>query len=275
MKKALFILLILSSQFGIAQKLPKIKGSKNVVISERKFDSINALTVYGRIKLNLIKADTCKLVINADGNLHETVLSTVDKGVLSLELTSRIVSKKKFELTFYIDTLSTITLMERSKIDVLGSFETDTLRLELNDNSQLVNFNGTATNTIINTYDNSKLEATLVSNLFSLNTNGSSRATINIKSDSINCASNEHSKIELIGKVKTGVLKTNESSHIESKECIISTLTVICIENSKVSVLSKEKLTIQASDKSEVLSYGVGQIILEKFTDNAILRKKD
>jgi hypothetical protein len=275
MKKALFILLILSTQFGIAQKLPKIKGSKNVVISERKFDSINALTVYGRIKLNLIKADTCKLVINADGNLHETVLSTVDKGVLSLELTSRIISKKKFELTFYIDTLNTITLMERSKIDALGAFETDTLRLELNDNSQLVNFNGKSLNTIINTYDNSKLEGTLASNRFSLNTNGSSRALVNIKSDSVNCNSNEHSKIKLIGTAKEGVFKVNESSQIDSKDCITNILTVICTENSKVSALTKEKLTIQASDKSEIVSYGVGQITLEKFTDNAILRKKD
>jgi len=275
MKKALFILLILSSQFSISQKLPKIKGSKNVVVSERKFDSINALTVYGRIKLNLIKADTCKLVINADGNLHETVLSTVDKGVLSLELTSRIISKKKFELTFYIDTLSTITLMERSKIDALSTFETDTLRIELNDSSQLTNFDGKANSTIINTYDNAKLEAVIASNNFNLTSNGSSRASVNIKSDSINCNSNEHSKIELIGKVKTATLKTNESSQIDSKDCITNTISVFCTENSKVSVLSKDKLTIQASDKSEVFSYGVGKIILNKFTDNAILRKKD
>jgi len=275
MKKALFILLILSSQFSIAQKLPKIKGSKNVVISERKFDSIHALTIYGRIKLNLIKADTCKLVINADGNLHETVLSTVDKGVLSLELTSRIISKKKFELTFYIDTLCTITLMERSKINALGTFETDTLRIELNDNSQLTNFDGKATNTVINTYDNTKLEGTLTSESFSLTSNDSSRALVNIKSDSINCNSNEHSKIKLIGKVKTAILKTDEASQIDSKDCITDTISVFCTENSKVSVLSKDKLTIQASDKSEVLSYGVGKLILDKFTDNAVLRKKD
>lgn len=269
----LLALLITTSTF--AQKLPKIKGSKNVVVSTRKFDSVKALTVYGKIKLNLIQSDTCKLVINADGNLHETVMSTLDKGTLSLELTHRIVRKKHFELNFYIDTLQTITLMERSKVKAVGTFKIDTLRIELNDNSQLIDIDASNQNTIINTYDNSKLTITLNTDSLVLKTQDNSQSKLTIKSNSATITTLDNGKTILVGTIKGNSFKALDNSQIISKDCICDTLQVIAKDNSKISTLSKAKLSIDASGKSEIQCYGNGKISIVSFKDNAVIRKKE
>lgn len=276
MKKALLLISILLTSLTYAQKLPKIKGSKNVVISERKFDSVKALTVYGRIKLNLIQSDSCKLVINADGNLHKIVGTTLDKGTLSIELSKRIVSKKHFELNFYIDSLSVITLMEKSRIEALGTFKKDTLYIELNNTSRLSNFEAEIDNIIISSYDNSKIEAKIKTKQLDIKAIDNSKISLNnSNSDSIHINSSDKSKIEIIGTTEKISINANDASRVDTKDCIATDVFVNCSESSIVTTLSEKTLHIKASQKSEIHSYGKGQIIIEKFNDTAVLRKKE
>ncbi len=269
----LFALIVTTSAF--AQKLPKIKGSKNVVVSTRKFDSVKALIVSGKIKLHLIQSDTCKLVINADGNLHETVVSTIANGTLSIALTHRIVRKKRFELIFYIDTLQSITLTEHSKVKASGTFSTDTLRIKLSDASQLLDFNSDAKMVDINCDDNVKLEAKLNTSQIIAQTAGNSKLDLTIKTAKIACTSSDTSKINLIGTTVENKLAASDNSKIQTKDCISDAIEVIARDKSKISTLSKDTLSIDASGSSEILSYGKGVITIKTFKENAILRKKE
>ncbi len=275
MKKLFSILLIIVFTNVFAQKLPKIKGSKNVVSSTRHFDSIKALEISGKIKLNLVASDSTRLEIFADGNLHEIVKTDVSDYTLSVALSKRIIRKKHFELTLYIDSLQTISLMDRSKVEANGNFNSDTLHLELANNVILADFN-TKTNALsITSDDSARLTGKFTSNILQLDTAANSIIKATIQSDSLVIHSADHSKIRLSGTSKQVNLTAIDASQIDLSDIITTNAFVSCLDSSKIKTLCKDSLTVSISEKGEVISHGNAAITLLKFTDSAVLRKKE
>lgn len=278
MKKKLYVLLValsLSISGVFAQKLPKIKGSKNVVSSSRHFDSIKALEISGKIKLNLVASDSTRLEIFADGNLHEIVKTDVSDYTLSIALSKRIIRKKHFELTLYIDSLQTISLMDRNKIEASGNFNSDTLHLELGNNVILADFN-TKTNALnITSDDSTRLTGKFTSNTLQLDTAANSIIKAIIQTDSLVINSADRSKIRLSGTSKKANLAAIDASQIDLSDVIVNKAIISAADTSKINTLCKNSLSVSITEKGEVISHGNAAITLLKFADNAVLRKKE
>ena len=275
MKKLFSILLIIVFTNVFAQKLPKIKGSKNVVSSTRHFDSIKALEISGKIKLNLVASDSTRLEIFADGNLHEIVKTDVSDYTLSVALSKRIIRKKHFELTLYIDSLQTISLMDRSKVEANGNFNSDTLHLELANNVILADFN-TKTNALnITSDDSARLTGKFTSSTLQLNTTSNSIIKATIQTDSLVINSADRSKIRLSGITQKATVTAIDASQIDLSDVIVNNAIISAADTSKINTLCKDNLSVSITEKGEVISHGNAAITLLKFTDSAVLRKKE
>ncbi|HFS66726.1 MAG TPA: hypothetical protein ENK67_00770, partial [Flavobacteriia bacterium] len=137
MKKNLLILFIsLIGMNSYTQKLEKVKGSKIVITTERAFDTIKGVELHKNLKVDVVKGQENKLVIFADDNLHDIVLTDITDGILDIDISNRIAGKKKFELTLYLTNLSKVTLNDNSKLVNTEYFLENKVQLFLNDKSE-------------------------------------------------------------------------------------------------------------------------------------------
>nr|MBP7470548.1 DUF2807 domain-containing protein [Flavobacterium sp.] len=70
---ATLLILVFVSNFALAQKSEKIKGSKTVTIEQKEIGSFNSLEVSDNIEVYLDRGEKCELKIEADDNLHDII----------------------------------------------------------------------------------------------------------------------------------------------------------------------------------------------------------
>ena len=275
MKKTLLFLLIavLSSTISYSQKLDKIKGSKSVKQSERVFDTITGIELHKNIKLNLIQSQKNKLVIQADDNLHDVVETKVVDGVLDIDLTNRITSKKKFELNLYLTSIRQITLQDNATIYSSDFFVTEETTLNLNDNTEaILLFDSKKFN--LNANDKSKANLVLKCKdvLFNLEEYAQVEAQAAILNLTINAS--QKASVTLKGETKHFIVKTDNSVKILSSNLKVKKVNLEADSNSLVYLNVEDTLKIDASGKTKIHIYGKPKIDLNTFKDRAILFKE-
>ena len=104
MKKITIItVLFLCSIFIHAQKKAKIKGNKIVTeVSKDILESFNAIEIDDNLKVNLRQGDQNSYFLMADENLIDVIQFTVKDSILKVYTSSKIVSRKKLELTLQL-----------------------------------------------------------------------------------------------------------------------------------------------------------------------------
>ncbi len=275
MKKTLLFLLIavLSSTISYSQKLDKIKGSKSVIQSERVFDTITGIELHKNIKINLIQSQKNKLVIQADDNLHDVVETTFVNGVLDIDLTNQITSKKKFELNLYLTSIQQITLQDNATIYSSDFFVTEETTVNLNDNTEAILLFDTKK---FNLNANDKSKANLVLKckdvLFNLEEYAQVEAQAAILNLTINAS--QKASVTLKGETKHFIVKTDNSTKILSSNLKVKKANLEADKDSLVYLNIEDSLKIDASGKSKIHIYGKPKIDLNIFKDRAILFKE-
>ncbi len=275
MKKTLLFLLIAvsSSTISYSQKLDKIKGSKSVKQSERVFDTITGIELHKNIKLNLIQSQKNKLVIQADDNLHDVVETKVVDGVLDIDLTNQIASKKKLELNLYLTSIRQITLQDNATIYSSDFFVTEETTLNLNDNTEaILLFDSKKFN--LNANDKSKANLVLKCEdvLFNLEEYAQIEAQAAILNLTINAS--QKASVTLKGETKHFIVKTDNSAKILSSNLKVKKANLEADRDSLVYLNVEDTLKIDASGKSKIHIYGKPKIDLNTFKDRAILFKE-
>jgi len=272
-RNIIVIVLIMIINLTYSQKLEKIKGSKVVTLSEITLDSITTIELFKNIDLTLKKSDNVRFAIYGDDNLHDVVDLDLDEGKLSISLLRRITSKKKFELTLYINTLSKIILNDDStlitndyfdaeelsivlnnKSELIGLFDADAIIYESNDISKSeINFKAQTINYKLN--DRSKIKGISNSEITKINSLGKNMVTLTGKSDETYIIAAETSNLKLVN--------------------FISNVTEIKAEDKAiVYTFTKEDLSIYAKDASSIYIYGNSDIDLIEFKNSASIYKK-
>lgn len=274
--KKIFTIALISFTFSIySQKLEKIKGNKNVILSERIFDEIQTIELNKNIELILVKGSENKLEIYADDNLHEIVTTDLNNGNLNISLTNRISSKKKFELALYLTSLEQITLNDNCKIENTDYFNVENLKIVLNNKSDADLFFNAKNTIVIEANDNSKSKLALkgLDIIFTLQENAKIKATSDF--ENINIKSNQKSSITLTGKTKKLDVEVKNTSKIKAVNLIADTTKVVAENNSTIFTNTTTELVIFAEGRSKINIYGNPKITLESFKDTASLFKKE
>ncbi len=272
-KKNLWILAIFATLIIQAQKLEKVKGSKIVVTTERVFDTIKAIELHKNLDITIVKGEENKLLIFADDNLHDIVLTDITNGVLDIDMSNRIIRKKKFEVTLYLTNLEIITLNDVSKVTNNEYFKSNSFVVNLNDRTQ-ANFMIESDSIYIEANDHAKADLLLKGKKVDLNLLESSKIDLGISGESLQLKSNQKSTISIEGKVDSAIIEGTDSAKIKATNFIIQDAIVKTDDNTILNINSIKNITIDASGKSKVYIYGSPKIIIDSFKDNATLFKK-
>jgi hypothetical protein len=186
MKNISIIISLLVCVQVFAQRKPKIKGNKNVIVVNEDLPAFNAIELNDDLEINLQQANQEGYTITADDNLIDVLKFKVADSTLFITSFYRITGKKKLEITVKYYELNKITLRD-GRMQMTDVIETDELS--------------------INTYGSSKLQLNANSENTSLNMEGNSSGDFNLNSDTL--------KITLKDRVDVSILSTSERNSIE------------------------------------------------------------
>jgi hypothetical protein len=273
-QNTVIVVFLMITTLTFSQKLEKIKGSKIVTLSEIILDSISTIELYKNINLTLKQSDNVRFAIYADDNLHDVVDLDIDGGKLSVSLLRRITSKKKFELTLYINDLSKIILNDNSTLINNDFFETNDISIVLNNKSDF--------------------KCLFDADVITFEGNDTSKSETNFRAKTINYSLQDRAKIKGIsnaeitkiksvgknlvtisGKSDETFINVGDTSTLKLSNLISNVTELKAQDKSSVYVLSKEDMSIYAKDDASIYIYGNCDLDLIEFKGTANLYKKD
>ena len=273
-KKYILIGILFISLTVFSQKLAKVKGSKNVILSERVFDSISSLEIYKNLKINIIKSKENKLVIFADDNLHDIVLTDLNNGKLDIDLSNRISSKKKFEITLYLTSIANITLNDNVKLTNNDYLKNTAISVILNDKSE-ANLMLEAENITIEASNHAKAEMVLKADTIKTNLQETAKIKTTISCNLFIVNANQKSSLTPLGKVEKMLITAKNSAKVKATNLKVDTAELVAENSVSVYINATKNLSIKAQGKSKTYIYGNAKIDLVSFKNTASLLKKE
>ncbi len=276
MKNALVTLVIcLLFSTSYAQKKEKIKGDRNVTVSEAKINSFNRLVVGEDFEIDLIEGTEAEIFIEADDNLHDVIKFNVADSTLYFSTDKNITTFKKMNIKVtYTNTLKQIETSENGQVSSLTSIDLDELTLVHSGSSKAyLNIKAPMFKLINNDKAKLKLNVTTDNATFELNDNSKVEALIEGNNLQVDLLQRANAKIE--GDLsKLEIVADNNSvfngRHLSSEEVIVE-----CDLNSKAYVNSVGQLSLSSKGNSEVFIYNFPAITITAFEGTSKLHKKE
>jgi hypothetical protein len=270
---ALFLLLLVSN-FALAQKSEKIKGSKTVTIEQKEIGNFNSLEVSDNIEVYLDKGEKCKLKTEADDNLHEIIKIDTTANTLRIHTTKAATNYKKLIVRLtYTKELKMVTANNESVINALEEIQLDNIIFKVQDKAALF-LNVNSKNFTLQSEDNSKTEINLKSEntTIELSKNASLKAmisTLNLKSDLY-----QKAKATLEGDATYATIRLDNNAVFNASKLVIKNANLLAENYSNCDINVDTLFSLEASGNSTIHLYGNQKIETKRFMDNASLIKK-
>ncbi|MBN8642138.1 MAG: DUF2807 domain-containing protein [Flavobacteriales bacterium] len=275
MKKSLFLIaLLITSTVSFSQKKEKVKGSKIVTIERKQIESFDALEVSDNLEIFLVKGSENSIEVEADDNLHQAIDIVLNGSTLRLSTLKDITSYKKLSLRVtYTDTFRSIYAKNESQITALSDLELENITLKCIDYSKAF-INAKTTNFEMQCDDKSKVELNLKSQKTTISLSKNSNLKALITSTDLIFDMYQKSAATIEGDIENMKLRLDNNANFTGSKLAtnIAEVTTEAYTNAAVNV--KNTLTLSASAKSEVELYGDQKIIITRFEDSAVLKKK-
>ena len=271
-----FLLIFTCVSVTSAQDEDKIKGDRNVTIKQTYIDPFNKIIVGEDFSVEIIYNSKPSVEIETDDNLHQYIEFGVTAGVLTFKTTKRITSSKKMNIKVnYGDGLESIETKEDGEIRSLTSLELKNTTLKTSGSSKAY------LNIRTDTFDYSSSDK--AKSKLNVNVSGASTLVLadNCKVEALLNSKNvkidmyQKATANIEGAAETLILRTDLSSSFNGKEFTTNTCNLIVEGNSSATVRVNGTLTLETSGGSEVYFYGPGKITLNKFSGSAKLQKKE
>ena len=277
MHKKISILLValLVTSFSFGQKKEKIKGSKIVTVAVKELNSFENIEVSDNFEVLLVKGTKPSIEIEADDNLHEIINYEVSGNTLKINALKDPTSYKKFTIRInYTNDLQLITARNEVAIKALADIELDKITIK--------------------NYNDSKSFLNVKSNYFALILDDKAEAEINVKAESTSLELSKNSELKALiaspelkldmyqkstatieGTATIAKMRLDNNSHLNAPNLVIGTLEVDTDSYAKCEINVSSAITIAAGGKSQIELWGEQKIIVKKFLNNTLLRKKE
>jgi hypothetical protein len=271
---AALLLLLLVSNFALAQKNEKIKGSKTVTIEQKEIGNFNAIEVSDNIEVYLDRGEKCELKIEADDNLHDIIKLDLTANTLRINTTKEVTNYKKLIVRVtYNKELKMVTANNESIVNAIQEIQLDNITIKTHDKTTLF-LNVNSKNFTLQSEDNSKTELNLKSENanIELSKNASLKAlisTLNLKSDLY-----QKAKATLEGDVTNATIRLDNNSVFNASKLVIKNANLLAENYSSCDINVNTLFSLDASGNSTIHLYGVQKIETKRFMDNASLIKK-
>lgn len=269
------VLLALCISFiSFSQTKDKIKGSKVVSHVITEIDAFERLVVQEDLKIKMVQGTEASVEIIADDNLHDVIEFSVLEGSLIFKTTKRITSKKTLEITVvYTKDLNTIELKENANISSDATLRVDNLTLKTSESASAFLTLKTDLFKFINT-DKSKSELNITASVATLELSDNSKVKALINAGTIEIDMYQSSDAKIEGHAELLELRVDNSSTYKGENLTATSCTLKTEGRADVYVEATKDITIDASGSTETYLFGDPKIVMERFSDTAILRKK-
>ncbi|HEY6142230.1 MAG TPA: DUF2807 domain-containing protein [Flavobacterium sp.] len=276
MKKITVIfLLFLVSNFALAQKSEKIKGSKIILIEQKEIGSFNSLEVGDNFEVHFEKGEKSGVKVEADENLHPVITLELNNNHLRIFTSKTITSYKKLILRItYTDDFKLITIKDEVNFNAIKEIELDDITLKSFDNSKLY-LNANSKKFTLLADNNSKIELNLKSENTTIQLSKNAALKALVTSTDFKCDLYQKSKATLEGDItNNGIIRLDNNTILTANNLAIKNAQLIAESYSDCSVNVSTNLILDASGNSKIRLYGDQKIEMKRFLDNATLNKK-
>lgn len=197
---------------------PGVRGNGNVIKHERAINNaFSSIKATEGLDVYLTQGNTEGIIIEADDNLHELILTDVEDGVLKIHTKKNIgrASAKKVHVTF--KTISNITANSGSDVFSKNTITAETLHLKSTSGSDM------------------KLDVDVAV---------------------LHCSSSSGSDMRLSGKTKKLVAEASSGSDIKAADLIAESSEVKASSGADITVNTSKELTAKASSGGDIKYYG-------------------
>jgi hypothetical protein len=277
MKQLIFTFLITLAFIsqGNAQDDGKIKGDRNVTIKQTDIEPFNRIIVGEDFTVEIVYNSKASVEVEADDNLHEYIKFRVDDGVLTFQTTLKITSSKKMAIKVnYTDGLQHIETLDNAEIRSLTTLELKNATLKTTGSSKAyLNIRTDTFDFTNNEKARVKLNVSAESITAILGENSKTDATFNTKAFKVDMYQRANANVD--GVAENSIVRIDNSSSFDGKTFTTKTCELITDLSSSASLGVTDSISIEASGSSEIYLYNTPKITLNKFIGTAKLQKKE
>lgn len=268
------LLLSLSFNFLNAQRAEKVKGNRNVTVQQTFLNSFHSIIADENFKIDIIFNKEPYVEIETDDNLHEFINFNVRDSVLTFNMTRRVTSKKKMNITVNYDNhLKNIETKDSGEIFSLATLELENVTLKTSGNSKagitietnFLNLEG---------LDKSKIKLNLTSDSTSVNLRGNSKLEALVYSPKLIFELNQRSDAIIDGESENFTLKTDNYSRFSGKDFATKTCNLIGLFSSDITLGVIDSLDLSLSGASNLYLYENPKIEIIEFSDTSKIQKR-
>jgi hypothetical protein len=268
----ILVLTVLLCTVGLvnAQRKPKIKGSRNVVVVENPLPEFRHLVLVDDLEVKLEQgAEGYR--IEADDNIIDILKLEVQDSTLRISSFYDITAKKKLDITVYIRDLQSIRMDE-------GYVETP----------ELINLDQTE----IKSGGYSRLKLLLKTAVFKMEMTENSVADLNISTDSLHLKMgdrtdallfsvnnamgvnlSESASLKLEGISERLFVYSGDNTEVKGDRMEAAKVEATLSESTTARLQATTNIEIRAGGNSRLFLYGQPEIRILRFTENANLKK--
>lgn len=240
MKKLPFLLLFtfLSSTVLFAQRY--IRGNHNVTKTTRNVGNFSEIKAGGSVNVFLTQGNKNEIVIEADENLHEYIITEVSGSKLMIKNKEQIRDAEKLDVY--------VTFKEINALE--GSGATDIVALSKIQTSRKFFLSGSGATDML-------LKKGLSSNSLDLNGSGSADIEVmNVTTNNVEANMSGSVDLEIDGKAEDFTVGASGSSDVIAKELVVSAATISATGSADVSVHTTNSISVNATGSSDVYYWG-------------------
>ena len=272
MKKLLVLVLILSPIISIAQRKPKIRGSRIVTEVSVELPPFNAIMLNDDLEIMVDKSFGPGYHLIADDNLIDILKFEVVDSTLVISAYYDITAKKQLEITVNYTNLKAITLKNGSIFtkDIIESNEL-----------------------FVDGFNNTKMDIKANAAVMDINLEDTSSGDFHVEVDSLNVNLNKRAQAYVYAQINAGVMDMEGNSSL-ALEGTSDRLQLNLLEDAKykgetmqigsckLAVAGKANarvhafgdLQINATEDASIYLYGTPKITIEEFLGTSQLIKK-
>lgn len=273
MKRTIYIFLAFMPLLSFSQE--KLKGNKQVTIENREITNFNKIEIIDNLEVLLTYNSEQSVVVEADSNLQEAIITEVNQGVLTVKTLGRIVKNKALKVRININpNLVHINTYNNAKVVSDNILNIDSLQIQAFDNSE-VDLKLNSKSVSILAKKNTNLNFHILSDYFTIisEENAKIKGNVNTKEASIKLL--DRSTTDIDGSTNNITIEANGTSTFKGKNFLSKIAEITLSNKASAFVNAESKIEILARNNAEVYIYNSAKITLTEFFDKAAIYKRE
>ena len=274
LSRVCFLVLILVTGFSATAQREKVKGSRNVKEMSQDLEAFNAIKVIDGLEVTLIADSKEGFDLAMDDNLLELINFDIRDNVLVVSTSKDIRSSKKLDIIVRFRELASIVAQAKSKVVAKSAIKIDSFNGNFTSGST---FKGEikATKASIMANENSKFEIEFFGDDLKVMVSDNAFVKADIDTQNFTLTATGRTDLELVGNAQTAMMTLSDTAECKAKALLTDQVTVIARGSGRAEVIADKEIIVDLSDKSSLEIYGDSKIIIERFSGNAKLLKKE